>query len=276
MDTVETLDARFAKWIEEQCARPGFSRRELAAAMGLTEGMISKITTGIRQMKASEFELARRYFGADTVLLPGKAPAAEPVGIIEAGVYRDDDASRRAVVANPYFSPSNFPGFRLFAIAGDGMEALRPRPVCDGDYVICTIPENSDNWVPDLEQDMLVVIDRAPRAIRDGSGLCARSTCAREMESCTSEAATRRARGRPSIWARKRMASVSLASSATSSLASDEGRISLRVVACPPEGANWHRQQISSPRRQHAHRKLQGSLSRLSGSSPRDRRLLRQ
>lgn len=161
MDTVETLDAKFAKWIEEQCARPGFSRRELAAAMGLTEGMISKITTGIRQMKASEFELARRYFGADKILLPGEASTVESVGIIEAGVYRDDDASRRAVVARPDFSPSNFPGFRLFAIVGDGMEALRPRPVGDGDYVVCKIPENSDNWVSDLEQDMLVVIDRA-------------------------------------------------------------------------------------------------------------------
>ncbi|MNU26914.1 hypothetical protein D3C71_152960 [compost metagenome] len=165
MDTVETLDARFAKWIEEQSARPGFSRRELAAAMGLTEGVISKITTGVRQMKASEFELARGYFGADPILLPGEASAVEAVGIIEAGVYRDDDASRRAVVSCPDFSPLNFPGFRLFAIVGDGMEALRPRPVCDGDYVVCKIPENSETWVSDLEQDMLVVIDRAASGV---------------------------------------------------------------------------------------------------------------
>jgi transcriptional regulator with XRE-family HTH domain len=161
MDKVEMLDATFAKWIEEQCALPGFSRRELAAAMGLTEGMISKITTGIRQMKASEFELARRYFGADPLLLYTAASIVDPVGIVEAGVYRDDDAMRRAVVSDPDFAPSNFPGLRLFAIVGDGMEVLRPRPVCDGDYVVCTIPEKSENWVPDLEHGMLVVVDRA-------------------------------------------------------------------------------------------------------------------
>jgi transcriptional regulator with XRE-family HTH domain len=159
MDTVETLDAKFAKWIEEQCARPGFSRRELAAAMGLAEGVISKITNGIRQVKASEMELARRYFKADAVLLPGGGEDA--VGVVEAGVYRDDDAMRRAVVADPEFSPSNFPGFRLFAIAGDGMEALRPRPVSDGDYIVCSIPEKRADWVSNIEHGMLVVIDRA-------------------------------------------------------------------------------------------------------------------
>jgi transcriptional regulator with XRE-family HTH domain len=161
MDTVETLDAKFAKWIEEQCARPGFSRRELAAAMGVTEGVISKITNGIRQVKASEMELARRYFRADAVLQPGGGREDEAVCIVEAGVYRDDDAMRRAVVADPDFSPSNFPGFRLFAIVGDGMEALRPRPVSDGDYIVCSIPEKHADWVPDIEHGTLVVIDRA-------------------------------------------------------------------------------------------------------------------
>jgi hypothetical protein len=113
MDKIKQLDHTFAKWIEEKCDLPSYSRKGLAAAMGLTESVISKITTGVRQMKASEFELACRYFGErPSSLAKEAASGVGQVGIVEAGVYRDEDAMRRAVVGSPDFSPENFPGFR--------------------------------------------------------------------------------------------------------------------------------------------------------------------
>jgi hypothetical protein len=41
------------------------------------------------------------------------------------------------------------------------MDALRPQPVRNGDYIVCTIPEVTETWGSNLEHGMLVVVERA-------------------------------------------------------------------------------------------------------------------
>lgn len=93
-------------WIDEQLAKRGMPRRELASAIGFTESQMSKVMNGTRQLSADEADAIRRFFG---YRLPDD-PVDTDMSHIEGYIERLDARQRRAVA------------LYLEALAGDGPE----------------------------------------------------------------------------------------------------------------------------------------------------------
>jgi hypothetical protein len=155
MDSTETLDSKFSEWLERKCSEDGFSRKGLSEALGLPVDAISKVITGVRQLKASELELARRYFGEDCFHEDQTSDAV--VQVVETGTYRHQQIGVE-IVESPLITPRNFPGLHIYLNKGYGMNALQPRPIFDGDYVVCSPCDEAT--FDQLKQDMVVVVAR--------------------------------------------------------------------------------------------------------------------
>lgn len=114
---------------------------------------------------------------------PG-APRAEPpqkwlpvtyAGMVEAGTWREaahwEDPDQ---YDEPFYEPpdKDYPWAKLFRfkVAGDSMNALKPRPILAGDNLICLDFESLGTRI-ELRQDMVVVIER----VRAGGQLRERS-----------------------------------------------------------------------------------------------------
>lgn len=108
--------------------------------------------------------------GAESRILTDGVTAAERpksipvVGKVAAGVFREviehDDGEREYIFDEP---DPEFPWARQisFSVEGDSLNDLKPRPILDGDRIICV--DFEDTGLP-LTQDMVVVVQRT----RDG------------------------------------------------------------------------------------------------------------
>lgn len=74
------------EWIRQQLESEGISQHELAGAVGLTSVQMNKILTGYRQLKSTEADKIRRFFGLrlpedprPTTLIVGKVGAGSVV-----------------------------------------------------------------------------------------------------------------------------------------------------------------------------------------------------
>ncbi len=152
--------------------------------MGISRSQFIKLERGERGMTERTINLAAKAFGVPpSALLDEDAseedlgetelvPASERVipvpvvGTVEAGTFRAiEDISQEApefVLVTP---DPDHPNARItaFDVAGDSMNALKPRPIFPGDRLIGINFEDLENRVP-LRDGMVVVVER----LRDG------------------------------------------------------------------------------------------------------------
>ncbi|MBB3937911.1 LexA family protein [Aureimonas phyllosphaerae] len=156
-------------WFVEQLAKSGKSQSELARHMGLKPSMVNKIVHGTRKLSSSEVADAASFFGQsapsfDEVRESGGLRSVVVVGRVEAGAFRevDDmiDDSEREEIALP--ADNLFPNARIMAfdVIGDSMNALKPRPILEGDRVIAVAYEDIAHLKP-LRDGLVVVVERS-------------------------------------------------------------------------------------------------------------------
>lgn len=162
----------------------GWTHEQAATAMGVSRGQFIKLERGERGLTARTIALAAKAFGVTPAeIIMEAAPANSDgareaqestdrvieipvVGVVEAGAFREqediyqDEPEKISAPADP-----DFPGARVTAwdVAGDSMNALKPRPIFPGDRVIGINFEDLDNQVP-LRDGMVVVVEQ----VRDG------------------------------------------------------------------------------------------------------------
>lgn len=158
----------YIEWLIENLKRPGKSQSGLARHLGLQPSMINKVVNGSRKLASHELAGAAAYFGEEAPAVSaatqsGGLKPAVVVGTAEAGAFREVDEmmddGERVEVAVP--ADDKFPNARLiiFDVAGDSMNALTPRPVLDGDRVVCVAYEDVAHSFP-LRDGMVVVVER--------------------------------------------------------------------------------------------------------------------
>jgi phage repressor protein C with HTH and peptisase S24 domain len=160
-------------WIREGLKKPGKNQVGLAAALGRAPSAVTSLLQGTRRLMADEIPVIAAYleveppfdparlpklqtfeeFEAETLptLRPGLAPAsrnftlARVDGRVQAGaflqteVFDDDLGETISAPRDP-----DFPFARQIAyrVGGDSMNQAEPRPIRDGDYIICVAFED--------------------------------------------------------------------------------------------------------------------------------------
>ncbi|PLU83504.1 phage repressor protein [Sinorhizobium medicae] len=176
-------DAAMSWWkrLDERRKELGWNKAELARRSGIPYDNINKYLRGeIEQPRGDVLETLARTIkrpllwlrdgieveGGELVPAPGRLVAGALVGKAEAGTFREVDAfdqAEREVIAVP--PDERFPNARIlvFDVAGDSMNDLRPRPILDGDRLICVAYEDVAHEAV-LRDGMVVVVERT----RDG------------------------------------------------------------------------------------------------------------
>lgn len=167
--------------MDERRKELGWNKAELARRSGIPYDNINKYLRGdIEQPRGDVLETLARTIkrpliwlrdgmeieGGELVPAPGRMVAAAVVGRVEAGTFREVDEfdqSERELISVP--PDERFPHARLlvFDVSGDSMNDLKPRPILDGDRVICVAYEDVANEAV-LRDGMVVVVERT----RDG------------------------------------------------------------------------------------------------------------
>jgi transcriptional regulator with XRE-family HTH domain len=159
----------------------GWSDAELARRAGIEYAAINKYLHGkIAQPRGQTMQKLADAIGksllwlrdglttddATVTLSTRRSTAAALVGKVEAGTFREIDEfdqSERILVDTPV--DDRFPNARqlVFDVAGDSMNALKPRPIFEGDRVVGVAYEDIAHEFP-LRDGMVVVVERT----RDG------------------------------------------------------------------------------------------------------------
>ncbi|MFD1945045.1 S24 family peptidase [Paradevosia shaoguanensis] len=171
------------EWLHAELERAGYgAKSKLARFLNVRPDTITRMLAEepgkeAREIKAHELLLMGKFFNA---MPPGEIYAPEELGestatpsknglvpvtsagVVSAGTWRevdDLDQSERETFWEP--SDPNFPNARVlsFDVRGDSMNALRPRPILDGDRVIGLAYDDVANRVP-LRDGMVVVVQR--------------------------------------------------------------------------------------------------------------------
>ncbi len=166
---------QYRDWLAANLERTGKSQSDLARHLGIEPGKVNKVLHGTRKLQLHEYEQARVFFGIEDdedrpnvdLIIRSKFLSAPVVGKVEAGAFREvdelEDDSERLEIVVP--ADDKFPSARVtvFDVVGDSMNALAPRPILEGDRVVCVAYEDVGRSLP-LRDGMVVVVERS----RDG------------------------------------------------------------------------------------------------------------
>lgn len=157
----------YKKWVISNLEKPGKSQTGLAKALGLHPSAINRVVSGMRQLKSHEVAGAVAYFGEDpplTEVIQNTGGLTEGIvaGKVEAGTFREVDEfdqSERQRVAIP--RDELFPNARqlLFDCSGDSMNDLKPRPILQGDRLVCLAYDDVEHLL-ELKSGMVAVVER--------------------------------------------------------------------------------------------------------------------
>lgn len=175
--------ATMAWWkrLDERRKELGWNKAELSRRSGIPYDNINKYLRGdIEQPRGDVLDTLARTIKrpllwlrdgievaqSELTLMPGRMVAAQVVGRVEAGTFREVDEfdqSEPVLISVP--PDERFPHARqiVFDVSGDSMNNLRPRPIMDGDRVIAVAYEDVANEAV-LRDAMVVIVERT----RDG------------------------------------------------------------------------------------------------------------
>lgn len=167
----DEMTKQYLDWIRENLKKPGKTQSGLAAHLGIAHPQITQLLKGNRKLKVDELPRIAEYLEADLPtgdVAPSAGGLTEGLvaGVVEAGTFREVDEfdqSERTRVAIP--RDELFPQARqlLFDCSGDSMNDLKPRPILQGDRLVCLAYDDVDHLV-ELKSGMVVVVERT----RDG------------------------------------------------------------------------------------------------------------
>lgn len=159
-------------WAIENLKKPGRSQSELARRLGVHPSAINKLVNGKRGLKTHEVPIAADYFGEE----PPTSELRQVIGVqlspvllngkTAAGVFREVDDFDQSRPERIWEAPDErFPHARrmAFDVEGDSMNDLKPRPIMEGDRLICVAFEDVAHEVR-VRDGLVVVVERT----RDG------------------------------------------------------------------------------------------------------------
>ncbi|WP_245259729.1 S24 family peptidase [Methylopila sp. 73B] len=166
------------EWLRQGLEKPGKSQSGLARHLGVAPAAINRALKGQREIKARELDAIATYLGeaaplpssgSELTLFEGDLIPVRVVGVVEAGAFREANEFVEVEHVTIY-EPRDpkFPRARLFAldVDGDSMNDLKPRPILEGDRVICVDFDDLGGRVP-IQNGMVVVVEQT----RDGGHL---------------------------------------------------------------------------------------------------------
>jgi transcriptional regulator with XRE-family HTH domain len=164
--------------LEEAREEKGWSRKELSKRSGLPYTNINKYLDGkIAQPRGDVMEILAKTVEKSVLWLrdgltqddeatvkplPGRLAVASLVGRVEAGMFREiDDLDQSEPTLLNVPPDDRFPQARqlVFDVSGDSMNALKPRPILDGDRIVGVAYEDIAHEVV-LRDGMVVVVER--------------------------------------------------------------------------------------------------------------------
>lgn len=163
----DEMTKHYLDWIRENLKKPGKTQSGLAAHLGIAHPQITQLLKGARKLKVDELPRIAEYLeadlpGGDVVASAGGLTEGLVAGTVEAGTFREVDEfdqSERQRIAIP--RDELFPNARqlLFDCSGDSMNDLKPRPILQGDRLVCLAYDDVEHLV-ELKSGMVVVVER--------------------------------------------------------------------------------------------------------------------
>lgn len=160
------------EWAIENLKKPGRSQSELARRLGVHPSAVNKLVNGKRGLKSNEIPIAADYFGEEAPtgevheVIGGQMLPIRVNGKVAAGLFREVEDFDQSAPETVWDEPDpEFPNARrmAFDVEGDSVNALKPRPILDGDRLICVSFEDVAHQVR-VRDGMVVVVERT----RDG------------------------------------------------------------------------------------------------------------
>lgn len=159
------------EWIAEGLKKPGKTKGGLAQALNRSASVVTSILAGEREVKAREIPVIAGYLGvelpngpADVMRLSEHLVPIRLQGLVEAGAWREaEDMNQDEPVWMNEPRDPDFPQARMmaFEVAGTSMNALKPRPILDGDRIIGV---DFDDTGLAIRDGMVVVVQQARSA----------------------------------------------------------------------------------------------------------------
>lgn len=163
----DEMTKQYLDWIRENLKKPGKTQSGLAAHLGIAHPQITQLLKGNRKLKVDELPRIAEYLEAELPtgdVVPNASGLTEGLvaGTVEAGTFREVDEfdqSERQRVAIP--RDELFPTARqlLFDCSGDSMNDLKPRPILQGDRLVCLAYDDVEHLL-ELKSGMVVVVER--------------------------------------------------------------------------------------------------------------------
>lgn len=163
----DEMTKQYLDWIRENLKKTGKTQSGLAAHLGIAHPQITQLLKGNRKLKVDELPRIAEYLEAELPsgdVVPSSSGLTEGIvaGLVEAGTFREVDEfdqSERQRVAIP--RDELFPNARqlLFDCSGDSMNDLKPRPILQGDRLVCLAYDDVEHLV-ELKSGMVVVVER--------------------------------------------------------------------------------------------------------------------
>ena len=142
------FQTEYLAWIVKNINKPGKSAAGLGRVIGVHKSGASRIVHGGRPLRLEWVPALAAYFGCEIPEFArlGAGPRVKSGGILEVGVFRgvvQDQDSTVECTPDLRFPPE---AQRVFDIAKSGLDALEPRPIFDGDKVLCIDLATSGGW----------------------------------------------------------------------------------------------------------------------------------
>jgi transcriptional regulator with XRE-family HTH domain len=161
----------YLDWIREGLKQPGKTQTGLASHLGIAHPQITQLLKERRNLKVSEIPRIAEYLGidppsSDVTPVTAGLVAGRVVGRVEAGTFREVDEFDQSEHEEILLARDDkFPNARqfVFDVSGDSMNELRPRPILDGDRLVCVAYEDVAHEVP-VRDGLVAVVQRT----RDG------------------------------------------------------------------------------------------------------------
>ncbi|WLS01712.1 LexA family protein [Shinella oryzae] len=163
----DEMTKTYLEWIRANLKKPGKTQVGLAGHLGIAHPQITQLLKGNRKLKVDELPKIAEYLEAelphgDVTASAGGLTEGIVAGKVEAGTFREVDEfdqSERQRVAIP--RDELFPNARqlLFDCSGDSMNDLKPRPILQGDRLVCLAYDDVEHLL-ELKSGMVVVVER--------------------------------------------------------------------------------------------------------------------
>lgn len=156
------FEPEFLAWIQENLKKPGKTSSGMGKALGLDKSSASHIANGHRPLRVQWLPKLAAYFETPMPSFANMsgAPQIRYAGHLEAGVYRhyptEQGEERLGFIPDEAYDHEDQ---MVFLVLRSGLDAYAPRPIMDGDHVLC-VTLDAFGGLNALQDGMLVAVSR--------------------------------------------------------------------------------------------------------------------